>query len=222
MLSTIPSHLLELYEPLSLWESFYLSTRWRLCPFDLVESHLPESGRILDFGCGYGMLSNYLALKNPRRSVFGIDLNPNRISVAQRSLKDNGDIIFKCGDIDDLEMAPFDAVVMTDVLHHISDSNIRLLMQKMRTLLKSDGSLVILDVDKSPLWKFFMTYTIDRLLNLNRSLHYRSASAMGFLLEELSFAIEKTIPADRGLPLADILYLCKKMPDHPMRHLVQI
>jgi len=210
MVPKIPSRILEVYKPVSLWESFYLRTRWRLCPYELVESLLPEMGRILDFGCGYGMLTNLLALRSPSRSVFGIDLNKKRIHVAQRSASNRNNITFHCGDIEGLEMAQFDAVVMTDVLHHIDDANVEILLEKINSCLRSEGILAILDVDKTPFWKFCITYVIDKLLNPRARLHYYTAQDMERLLRRLRLATEKIIRAHKGLPLSDIIYLCRK------------
>jgi 2-polyprenyl-3-methyl-5-hydroxy-6-metoxy-1,4-benzoquinol methylase len=210
VLSRIPPRLLDRYRPLSTWESFYLRTRWRLCPFEAVESHVPRKGRILDFGCGYGMLSNFLALKSPDRQVLGTDLNKARIEVAKRSSKGHPEVCFQLGDVRDFQGIPFDAVVMTDVLHHIDDDNVRVLLQIIRSCLSDQGTLVVLDVDRSPIRKFYITYLIDRLLNLNRSLHYRSRDLLMCLLAQTGFCVHHALPSDRGLPLSDVIYLCKK------------
>lgn len=213
MLSRIPVQLLERYRPLSTWESFYLRTRWRLCPFELVESHVPRIGKILDFGCGYGMLSNFLALKSPDRRVIGIDLNRGRIEVAKRSSKGHPEVSFQLGDVRDFQRILFDAVVMTDVLHHIDDDNVRVLLRIIHSCLSDHGTLVVLDVDRSPLRKFYTTYLIDRLLNLTRSLYYRSRDRMLILLGKSGFRVQEVIRADRGLPLSDVIYLCRKEAD---------
>ena len=210
MLSRIPLQLLERYKPLSTWESFYLRTRWRLCPFETVESHVPRKGRILDFGCGYGMLSNFLALKSAGRQVLGIDLNEARIEVAKRSSKGHPEVSFQLGDVRDFQGTPFDAVVMTDVLHHIDEDNVRVLLRIIRSCLSDHGTLVVLDVDRSPLRKFYTTYLIDRLLNLTRSLHYRSRDLLMLLLGRSGFRVHQVVPADQGLPLSDMIYLCRK------------
>jgi len=215
MLSRIPLQLLERYSPLSPWESFYLRTRWRLCPFEAVESHVPRKGRILDFGCGYGMLSNFLALKSPERRVLGIDLNRARIEVAKRSSKGHREISFQLGDVRDFQGIPFDAVVMTDVLHHIDDDNVRVLLRIIRSCLSDEGILAVLDVDRSPFRKFYTAYVIDRLLNLTRSLHYRSRSLLRGLLGQSGFWVHQVVPADRGLPLSDVIYLCRKGSEAP-------
>jgi len=215
MLSRIPLQLLDRYRPLSTWESFYLRTRWRLCPFELVESYVPKRGRVLDFGCGYGMLSNFLALKSPDRRVLGIDLNRERVEVAKRSSKGHPEVSFQLGDVRDFQGIPFDAVVMTDVLHHISDDKVRELLRIIRSCLSDDGILVVLDVDRFPLRKFYTTYLIDRLLNLTRSLHYRSRTLLMHLLGQSGFQVHRVLPADRGLPLSDVIYLCNQIEPSP-------
>jgi len=210
VLPKIPKQVLEAYKPISIWESFYLRTRWRLCPYERVELLLPEKGKILDFGCGYGLLGNLLTLKCPSRSVVGIDLNKKRIRIAERSAKNRKNITFHYGDIERLEIAQFDAVVMTDVLHHIDDSNLKILLENINSRLRSDGILVILDVDKIPFWKFFVAFSIDRLLNPNEQLYFRSMSDMQRLFKPFPLKIEKIIHSHRGLPLSDIIYICKK------------
>lgn len=213
MLSRIPLQLLERYSPLSTWESFYLRTRWRLCPFELVESHVPREGRVLDFGCGYGMLSNFLSLKSPDRRVLGIDLNRDRIDVAKRSSRGHPEVTFQLGDVRDFQGIPFDAVVMTDVLHHIDKDHVRVLLRIIRSCLSDDGILVVLDVDRSPLRKFYTTYLIDRLLNRTRSLHYRSRDLLTRLLAQSGFRVQQVVRADRDLPLSDVIYVCRKKGD---------
>ncbi|MGD2126361.1 MAG: class I SAM-dependent methyltransferase [Desulfobacteraceae bacterium] len=210
MLSKIPPQVLEVYKPLSLWESLYLRMRWRLCPYELVESFLPDTGRILDFGCGYGMLANFSVLQSPKRSAFGIDLNLERIRIAERSSRNRQHITFTHGDIRNLKTAPFDAVVMTDVLHHINDTNVKVLLDKIRMCLVNTGILVVLDIDRRPFWKFFLAYLIDRLLNLDKPLYFRSVQKMRNLMKRSCLHIDKIVPADRGLPLSDIIYVCKK------------
>ncbi len=209
MLPKIPHSVLALYRPLSFEECFYLRTRWRLCPYDRVEALLPRASRILDFGCGYGMLANLAALKDPSRYVVGVDFNPHRLRVARRSIKSRGNIRFFHGSLDDIGGGPYDAVVMTDVLHHIDDAGVKALLDRMKSSLSPGGYLVILDVDKKPFWKFFITYLIDRFLNLTSPLHYRSRQEMGNLLGPAPLSIESIIPVHQGLPLADIIFLCR-------------
>jgi 2-polyprenyl-3-methyl-5-hydroxy-6-metoxy-1,4-benzoquinol methylase len=210
VLRTIPNSIFNLYKPASLWESFYLKTRWRLCPFELIESCMPSKGRILDFGCGYGMLSNLLAERSTERTVVGIDLNPKRMDVARRSVSNRKNIHFHLGDVGSLDFSPFDAAVMTDVLHHIRDDQVEILLGKVCRCLNEDGLLAILDVDRTPFWKFCVTYCIDSLLNPKDRLWYRPVRRIQEILNTAGLHAEKIIRADQGLPLADVLLLCRK------------
>jgi len=156
------------------------------------------------------MLSNFLSLKSADRQVLGIDLNRARVEVAKRSSKRHSEVSFQLGDIQDFQGIPFDAVVMTDVLHHIDDDDVRVLLRIIHSCLSDHGTLVVLDVDRSPLRKFYATYLIDRLLNLTRPLHYRSRDLLMLLLGQSGFWVRQVVPADRGLPLSDVIYLCRK------------
>jgi len=210
VLRSIPDSIFNLYKPVSRWESFYLRTRWRLCPFDLIESCVPARGSILDFGCGYGMLSNLLAERGPERTVVGIDMNPKRMSVARRSISNRKNIRFHLGDVGTLAVSSFRAAVMTDVLHHIRDEQVDILLEKVCRCLGPDGLLAILDVDRKPFWKFCITYGIDSLLNPTDRLWYRPLGRLEKILNKAGLEVERVIRADRGLPLADILLLCRK------------
>lgn len=211
MLPRIPLQILELYRPLSLCESFYLRVRWRLCPYELIHSCLPDSGNILDFGCGYGILANYLISGKSSRTVTGIDLNSKRILTAERSVKGRKNISFNCGSIEKMEPAQYDAVVMTDVLHHIDDNNLKLLLEAIGSFLKDRGSLVILDVDRRPFLKFFFTYLIDTVLNPGDRLYYRTVKEIQTILSKYPFVQRKIYRADRKLPLSDVIYIYERV-----------
>lgn len=210
MLPKIRPEVLEVYNPVSIWESFYLRARWRLCPYESVETLVPKSGKILDLGCGYGMLANLIALKSPSRSVIGIDLNDRRIRTAKRSINDRNNIVFHCLALESIEVSTYDAVVMTDVLHHIDDETVTKLLKTITSLLSDNGVLVILDVDRAPFWKFFITYFIDRLLNPLSQLNYRSIGALRRLIEQFPLNNEKIIQSHKGLPLSDVIYRYRK------------
>jgi len=206
----IPIQILDTYRPLSLWESFYLRTRWRICPYGRIDSILPDSGKILDFGCGYGLLANYLVFKNPSRIVTGIDLSNKRIRTAKRSVRDRKNISFHCRSIERLGLAQYDAVVMTDVLHHINDTKLKLLLEIISSSLCNKGILAILDVDRKPFWKFCIAYLIDSILNPKDRFYYRSIREIQGLLNEYPFSQRKTCRADQGLPFSDVIYLFER------------
>lgn len=48
-------------------------------------AQLPETGRVLDLGCGYGLLGLYAALQHPGLHVTFVDLNPRAVELARRN-----------------------------------------------------------------------------------------------------------------------------------------
>src|SRR4051794_26756275 len=76
----------------------YLRLLLGLLKAEQFDTLLPQQGLVVDFGCGYGLLANYLSLQAPRRQVLGIDADCARIAVAQASIRDRTNVQFACQD----------------------------------------------------------------------------------------------------------------------------
>jgi len=48
-------------------------------------AELPDTGRVLDLGCGYGLLGLYAALQHPGLHVTFVDLNPRAVELARQN-----------------------------------------------------------------------------------------------------------------------------------------
>ncbi|MBF0447987.1 MAG: methyltransferase domain-containing protein, partial [Magnetococcales bacterium] len=83
--------------------------------------------RVLDVGCGSGMLALDLAKQTGER-VLGIDLNPKNIELAnKRERPDN--LSYQVGDIlHYVTQEPFDVVILSNVLEHL-DGRVHFLRQ---------------------------------------------------------------------------------------------
>jgi len=180
-----------------------------LCPFEEIERHIPKEGRIIDIGCGYGLLANFLASKSSKRDVIGIDLSAGRIGAAQKTTNNRRNICFKLMNALDLELGEPDAVVMSDFLHHIDYQTQQELLVRCYQKLRSGGFLIIEEVDNRPLWKYWFNTIVDRMLNIGEGIFFRNHQEFRELLERIGFkvSIEK---AHKGLPLSDILFICRK------------
>jgi hypothetical protein len=99
---------------------------------------------------------------------------------------------------------------MTDVLHHLSDRAVGSMLKQMHESITGDGPLIILDVDRKPLWKFCTAAFIDRCLNPGAPLFYRSRHSTARVLARHAWTLDRLIPAHRDLPLSDIIYVCRK------------
>lgn len=110
---------------------------------ELLKNNIKKKSNILDYGCGVGTLSFYLASKGNK--VFGLDISPRAIEVAKRSLpqapfKKNTN--FVAGSLTWLKIRrKFDIVLASEVLEHIPDEN--LVLEKIYSIMKKGGKLII-------------------------------------------------------------------------------
>lgn len=205
----IPNEISGLYGNQGMGISLYVALRWRLCPFKAVESLMPTTGRIVDVGCGYGLLANYMALKSRNREILGYDNSAYRIAVAKTTEGRGGRVKFYNEEVDLNRFSGLTGVVMTDFLHHVDYEYQECLIKNAFMAIKEGGRLVILDVDKKPTWKYMSVKAIDKLLNPSQKIFYRYEDKFTLLLETIGFKV-RSIPAHMGLPLSDILYICEK------------
>lgn len=105
-----------------------------------VETLIPHGvKRILDIGCGEGILGKRL-LSRGTKEVTGIEINTE---VADRAKKNLTEVI--CGDIETMDLkfekGYFDCIIFADVLEHLKDP-LRVLT-RMREFLSDSGVIVI-------------------------------------------------------------------------------
>jgi 2-polyprenyl-3-methyl-5-hydroxy-6-metoxy-1,4-benzoquinol methylase len=100
----------------------------------------------LDIGCGTGAFSRLLAARSDR--VLALDLSPQMIHIAQERSGAYPNIEYQVADVQTWEFPPerFDCIVSVATLHHLPLEGILL---KMRSTLKVNGMLVVLDLYKS-------------------------------------------------------------------------
>jgi 2-polyprenyl-3-methyl-5-hydroxy-6-metoxy-1,4-benzoquinol methylase len=65
------------------WDRFHLRHRLRVCPFDELLPFLPETGQLLDIGCGFGLLGWLLAEARPGLDYWGTDVDGRKIQLAR-------------------------------------------------------------------------------------------------------------------------------------------
>jgi len=209
MLSRIPSDLFGFYSGQGLKVALYAYLRWRLCPFEQMEKYIPKEGRVIDIGCGYGLLANFLTLKSNRRDVTGVDLSEKRISVAQKTTDNRNKICFKSVNVLDLQLGKYCAMVMSDFLHHIDYKAQEELLVRCYQKIAPGGLLIIEEVDNRPLCKYWFNTIVDRMLNIGEGIFFRNQREFRELLEEIGFKVSIK-KAHKGIPLSDVIYICRK------------
>lgn len=162
---------------------------------ELVQSMAPAQ-RILEIGCGDGSLVARLAECYPVAEILGIDVSPEpgRLFTGDRSRVSFRSI--HTGDLLEEGPAPFDLVVICDVLHHVPPPERPAILADSRRLLAPGGMLVLKDWEPSRslahgLAKFSDTYI--------------SGDTVAFPpKEELRALVQAALPDDEVLGVARV------------------
>jgi len=206
---------------------------------DPVFRHLLESGllhereRILDLGCGQGIVEVLLAAAADRadpwprewppapapRTLRGIDLGAR--DVARAAAACAGYAGFTHGDI---RTAPFDAadaIVILDVLHYLDPASQDAVLERTWPALAPGGVLLLRVADGAPGLRLRATLALDRLsLRLRGGrpgpYHCRPLPAWQRRLEAIGYRVEPR-PMSEGTPFANVLLVARR-PAGPAPH----
>jgi 2-polyprenyl-3-methyl-5-hydroxy-6-metoxy-1,4-benzoquinol methylase len=99
------------------------------------------SGRILDYGCGIGLLSEVLLKYFPHAVIDGVDISAASITNVPAPLKKQGRFT---PDMNTLKQ-DYDLIVMANVLHHIEAPQREGVIAKIKDLVKNKGRIIIFE-----------------------------------------------------------------------------
>jgi SAM-dependent methyltransferase len=184
---------------------------------------LQTRARVLDLGCGQGLLTAWLRAAHrahesgtwpegwpppPRpRSIEGIELMHADVQRARRAL--GADCGVTQGDIRSRTFGIVDAVVILDVLHYMDDAAQRDVLRRVRAALPDGGLLLLRIGDAASGLRFRYSQWVDQAVMLLRGHAWvktfcRSLSAWQALLEESGFHVQ-AIPMSEGTAFANVM-----------------
>lgn len=189
------------------WVSIFTRIRFWTGSFTQLEKFVPKEGKILDLGCGYGILANYLALCSPKRSIVGIDTDLGKIKYANRGLRN---VSFKRDNATKMKLGNLDCIILHDVLHHLdSFEEQKKLIEDCKEMLNRNGMLLIVEVDKNPFWKLVLGRITDFVMYKGHSVLYLYTKSMIPFINK-HFSSDVRIERFYNNPYPQVVYICKK------------
>ncbi len=185
---------------------------------------LPAAGRLLDLGCGRGILLALLvaAREQARRGALpegwpspptalvlhGIEARPRIAATAAAAL--DGAATIETADLTTAPLPPARAVVLLDVLHYLPPAAQEHLLDRAACCLDPGGVLLLREPDAAGGPRFLATRAAERLCALARGhlrqrFHYRSAEDWRALLAANGLAVRDPEPLSTGTPYANVL-----------------
>lgn len=176
---------------------------------------IPEHARLLDLGCGQGLLAALLAAaRAPRLAAYrGVELMARDVARAHRAL--GPDCGVQQGDIRSAEFGSADAIVILDVLHYMSREDQDAVLARVRAALAPGGILLLRVGDAAAGLPFRLSNWVDWTVACARGhgatrFHCRSVAQWRSALEALGFTVHAE-PMSRGTPFANVL-LSARLP----------
>jgi len=194
---------------------FYLGIKLRICPVRRVETYVPAQGKVVDLGCGSGLMAALFMLGSEGRQVVGFDLDPKKVQAARRLKERWPTLEFHEADLIALRVPDARAVTIVDVLYLIPYAQQEEILKRCFEALLPGGVLVLKDMDTRPRWKYAWNYFQETLavkiigFTLGSSFYFRSRDGYRRILEGLGFKVE-VVPLDKHYWYPHILFLCRK------------
>lgn len=191
---------------------------------------IPPGARVLDIGCGQGLLASLLRACGEMRAtgewpsvwpvaptgtrVTGIELMERDVARARKALGDGPDARFVCGDMRTADFPESDAVVILDVLHYVTHAEQDAVLRRVRDALVPGGRLLLRVGDAAERRGFAISQWVDRTVTRVRGhtvppVYGRPLPQWIAQLRALGMQVEPR-PMSEGTPFANVLLVAQR------------
>lgn len=139
------------YQQRALLHGHPVQRRWHAAKLELIQALLGPSpeGRILDAGCGSGVMSAALAAGSAR--VVGVDANPEAIAFAARTFA-RVNLRFVEASLFDFVETGFTTIVCLECIEHFPQREARALLHHLRRRTAAGGRLLLTTPNYRSAW----------------------------------------------------------------------
>jgi SAM-dependent methyltransferase len=193
----------------------------------LEQSLITEQARLLDLGCGQGLLAAWLLAARglfengfwpaewplpPKLAAYwGIELMPGDVRRARMALGERAE--FVQGDIREIDFGNADVVVILDVLHYFDHAEQSAVLSRVKDALAPSGVLLLRIGDAKGGLPFLISNWVDHIATFARGhrlsrFFCRSLQDWMALLDQLGFVVE-AMPMSQGSPFSNVLLIAR-------------
>lgn len=194
---------------------------------ELLEAGLlPRRGRLVDLGCGRGILLSLLvAVADAAEDdeviapmeFIGIELRRSHARAARKALSQLPhlpQIDIRQGDLREVPVPPCDTAVLLDVLHYMPAEAQVDLLGRVAEKLRPGGMLLLREADADAGWRFATTRSAERLMAVLRGhfrqrFHFRGRAAWEELTRAAGLVVDSQ-PMSEGTPYGNVLLVARK------------
>ncbi len=188
---------------------------------------LPDAGRLIDIGCGQGLLASWLQSARalyeagewpqdwpaaPKVGhIWGLELMSSDVERARAALGDRAE--FVVGNMCSTDFGQADAAVILDVLHYVDYPAQEDVLRRIRAALPTGGTFITRVGDASAGLPFHICNLVDRAVFYARGhgisrLYCRTLEEWIALLDRLGFSAQP-LPMSAGKPFANVMLVSR-------------
>lgn len=188
---------------------------------------IPDSQRLVDLGCGQGLLASWLRSARALHEagnwrpdwpappkvgrIFGLEVMPKDVERARLALAGRGD--FELGDVRTADFGKADVVVILDVLHFIAYNDQVNVLRRVRDALPPGGLFVTRIGNAAGGLPFLVSQWVDHAVTISRGrrlsrLYCRPVADWILMLEQVGFRVD-SMPMCRRTPFANVMLIAR-------------
>jgi cyclopropane fatty-acyl-phospholipid synthase-like methyltransferase len=114
---------------------------------ELAKLDFRKINKVLDAGCGSGVLCRYLEEKHPHLHLYGCDISQSSLEHCRENSRKTDTTYFEHNFVNASVADKFDLIVSRLVFHHLSLSQQKIGLKNLRSSLSDEGQICLIDVD---------------------------------------------------------------------------